>query len=46
MLMDETNVNEQNNGCQRPQPLAAVNDSRAPLVVLFLIRENLAIIEK
>jgi hypothetical protein len=32
-----------NNGCHRHQPLAAVNGSRVILVVLFLIRENLAI---
>ena len=31
-----------NTGCHRPQSPAAVIESRVPLVVLFLIRENLA----
>jgi hypothetical protein len=37
---------KQNNGCRRPQSPAAINELRAILVVLFLIRENLAIVEQ
>src|SRR5262249_15555779 len=35
-------LRKQNNGCQQPKPPAAANEYRAPIVVLFLIQENLA----